>query len=57
VLSIPLVGDTGCFFSGINEMSPKKVRYDHRLNMTFSMAINDVPQNVGLANYNKISGR
>jgi hypothetical protein len=23
VLSIPLVGGTGCFFSGINEMPPK----------------------------------
>lgn len=34
VLSIPLVGGTGCFFSWINEVSPKKVKYDHRLNMT-----------------------
>jgi hypothetical protein len=32
--SIPLVGGTGCLFSGINEVPPKKVKYDHRLNMT-----------------------
>ena len=24
----PLVGATGCFFSGINEVPPKEVKYD-----------------------------
>jgi hypothetical protein len=34
VPSIPLVDGTGCFFSGIDALSPKKVKYDRRLNMT-----------------------
>jgi hypothetical protein len=44
VLSIPLMGGIGCFFSGIrgnvtfygfiNAAPPKKVKYNHRLNTT-----------------------